>query len=211
MTIKVINAGFGRTGTMSIKLALEQLGFGPCHHMEEVFKNPEQLPFWQRAADGESVDWSEIFQGYNSAVDWPSAHYWEQLAAYYPQAKVLLSIRSAESWWESYSDTIKALIAIRDEIPEEYPRAVAGMAEKIVNQQTFSGDPDNKALALAKFQQRMDDVKATIPADRLLIYQVSEGWQPLCQFLDVPVPNTEFPRSNAKEAFWEAFSGGVEN
>ena len=207
MSLSVINAGFGRTGTMSIKMALEKLGFGPCHHMEEVFKDPTQLPYWQKAAAGEQVNWDDVFQGYQSAVDWPSAHYWRELAEFYPDSKVLLSVRPAELWWESFSSTIKKLLEIKDEIPEEYPRSIITMADKIITQQTFNGSCENKDLVLAAFQKRIDEVKEVIPANRLLIFQVTEGWEPLCDFLNVPVPEGDFPRSNTKVEFWDVFGG----
>lgn len=207
MSLSVINAGFGRTGTMSIKIALEKLGFGPCHHMEEVFKNPTQLPYWQKAANGEVMDWDEVFQDYSSAVDWPSGHYWRELAEFYPESKVLLSVRPAEHWWSSYSETIKKLLEIRDEIPDEYPRSILNMADQIITQQTFNGSAAHNDQVLAAYQKRIDEVKAAIPADRLLIFQVSEGWAPLCEFLKVPIPEADFPRSNAKVEFWDIFGG----
>ena len=207
MSLSVINAGFGRTGTMSIKMALEKLGLGPCHHMEEVFNDSAQLPYWQKAAAGEQVNWDDVFQGYQSAVDWPSAHYWRELAEFYPDSKVLLSVRPAELWWESFSCTIKKLLEIKDEIPEEYPRSIINMADKIITQQTFNGSCENKDLVLAEFQKRIDEVKEVIPANRLLIFQVTEGWEPLCDFLNVPVPEEDFPRSNAKVEFWDVFGG----
>lgn len=207
MSLSVINAGFGRTGTMSIKIALEKLGFGPCHHMEEVFKNPAQLPYWQKAANGEVMDWDEVFKGYSSAVDWPSGHYWRALAEFYPESKVLLSVRPAEHWWSSYSETIKKLLEIRNEIPDEHPRSILNMADQIITQQTFNGSAEHKDHVLAAYQKRIDEVKAAIPADRLLIFQVSEGWAPLCEFLKAPIPETDFPRSNAKVEFWDIFGG----
>lgn len=208
MALSVIGAGFGRTGTMSIKMALEHLGLGPCHHMEEVFGNPAQLPNWLAAAKGQQVDWDDVFTGYGSAVDWPSAHYWRELAEVYPNSKILLSVRPAERWWESFSGTIKKILEIRDTIPEEYPRSVANMGYKIIAEQTFSNAMDDKAKVLSAFQKRIEDVKQAIPAERLLIFDVSEGWAPLCKFLNLPVPDGEFPRSNSKGEFWEDFGGG---
>lgn len=208
MSLSVIGAGFGRTGTMSLKKALEQLGFWPCHHMEEVFKNPWQLPFWERAAKGKTVDWDEIFQGYGASVDWPSAHYWKELAAFYPNSRVVLSVRPPELWWDSFSATIKRLLEIREQIPDHYPRAVIEMADQIVREQTFGGSLE-KDRVLTAFQNRIDEVKRTIPAERLLIFEVTQGWQPLCEFLNVPVPEEDFPRTNAKLEFWDVFSGGV--
>lgn len=209
MSLAVIGAGFGRPGTMSLKKALEQLGFGPCHHMEEVFKNPEQLSFWQRASRGEAVDWNEVFAGYGASVDWPSAHYWKQLAAFYPDARVVLGIRPPEVWWDSFSGTIKQLLEMKDEIPDEYPAAVINMADRIVREQTFGGSLDRDSV-LAAFQRRIDDVRQAIAPERLLIFEVAQGWSPLCEFLGVPVPLGDFPRTNAKVEFWDVFSGGAE-
>lgn len=209
MTLSVINAGFGRTGTMSIKMALEELGLGPCHHMEAVFSDSSQLPSWQKVVDGGSAKWGEVFRGYNTAVDWPSAHYWKELADFYPESKVLLSIRSPESWWESYSSTIKKLLERVDEIPEEYPRSVIKMANKIINEQTFGGFFNNKEHVLSAFNKRIVDVKQVIPDHRLLVFEVTEGWSPLCEFLGVPIPESDFPHSNSKVEFWDVFGKGM--
>ncbi|TDI66377.1 MAG: sulfotransferase family protein [Bacteroidetes bacterium] len=210
MALSVIGAGFGRTGTMSIKMALEQLGLGPCHHMEEVFADPAQLPNWLAAANGQQVDWDDVFIGYNSTVDWPSAHYWRDLADVYPKSKILLSVRSADRWLESFSGTIKKILEIRNTIPDEYPRSVIDMAYKIIAEQTFGGAMNDKAVVLSEYQKRIDDVKQAIPADRLLIFDVTEGWAPLCEFLNLPIPDGDFPRSNSRNEFWEVFGGGSE-
>jgi hypothetical protein len=210
MPLSVIGAGFGRTGTMSIKMALEQLGLGPCHHMEEVFANPAQLPHWLAAADGQKVDWDEVFIGYNSTIDWPSAHYWRDLANVYPDSKILLSVRSTNRWWESFSGTIKTILQNKDSIPDEHPRSVINMAYKIIVEQTFGGALNDKAVVLSEYQKRIDDVKQAIPADRLLIFDVTEGWAPLCEFLNLPIPDGDFPRSNSRDEFWEVFGGGSE-
>jgi hypothetical protein len=109
MGLKVIGSGFGRTGTMSLKRALEQLAFGPCHHMEEILAHPEQVPHWQAVVAGQAVNWDEVFAGYRSQVDWPGAHVWQELAAAYPQAKVIHTVRPEEQWWKSFSQTIGTL------------------------------------------------------------------------------------------------------
>ena len=111
MALSVIGAGFGRTGTESMKLALEALGLGPCHHMKEGLPNPEQISLWRAVARGEPADWDQIFEGYRSAVDWPAAHYWRELAAHYPDAKVVLTVRSPESWYASMENTILKVIS----------------------------------------------------------------------------------------------------
>lgn len=210
MALSVIGAGFGRTGTMSLKMALEQLGLGPCHHMEEVFQNPGQLPHWQAAAAGDSVDWDVVLDGYVSAVDWPSAHYWRQIADRYPAAKVVLSARPAEKWWESYSRTIRKILAGRASIEDPYVRDIAEMANSIITEQTFGGASAGKEACIAAYRKRVDDVVSAVPADRLLVFDVTEGWEPLCGFLGRSVPAGDFPRSNSVEEFWRAFGGGEE-
>jgi len=128
VALSVIGAGFGRTGTMSIRMALEQLGCGRCHHMEAVFTTPSQLPYWEAAARGEKMDWDKVFDGFGCTVDWPSAHYWRELAAYYPDAAVVLRVRPFERWWRSYSGTIAKVLEMQQAIEDPYIRNVAAMA-----------------------------------------------------------------------------------
>ena len=123
MPLSVIGAGFGRTGTMSLKLALDQLGFGPCYHMTEVFKNPKASGYWEAAADGKPIDWEEVFAGYRSTVDWPGATFYKQLADAYPEAKVILTERDAEAWFESTQATIFSL-HFRDDTQDPWQRMV---------------------------------------------------------------------------------------
>ena len=207
MALQVIGAGLGRTGTMTLKTALEQLGFGPCHHMIEVFAHPEQAAFWRRAAGGEAVDWDEGFKGYNSSVDWPSAHFYKQTAAHWPEAKVILSRRDPKRWYESMTETI--LKAMRERAfgggeggggsgSKEHPMR---FAEMIVKDQTFHGD-FSEANVIAAFERHNAEVIATIPPERLLVFEAAQGWGPLCAFLGVPVPETDFPRTNSREEFW---------
>ncbi len=207
MALSVIGAGFGRTGTASLKIALEQLGFGPCHHMEEVLKHPAQLPYWQDAAARRAVDWEAAFAGYSSAVDWPSAHYWRELAAFYPAAKVILTRRPEEAWWNSFSQTIKVVIDQRATIPAPHVRACMEMGAEVVEGQTFGGSMD-KVSALSAYHRRTEEVRAAIPAGRLLVFDVAQGWGPLCRFLGVAEPAGAFPRTNSVDAFWQAVRGG---
>ena len=201
MSLDVVGAGFGRTGTLSLKRALEQLGFGPCHHMEEVQAHPETMDFWRRAAEGEKVDWEEIYKDYRATVDWPGCHFYKQLAGTYPDAKVLLSVRPPEKWLASMKDTIlKLLIEFRPNMPEEVRKQLR-FIELILDEQTFHGDFSDESV-LAAFNRHVATVKREIPAERLLVFDVAEGWEPLCKFLDVPVPATPFPRSNSREEFW---------
>ena len=204
MSLSVIGSGFGRTGTMSLKIALEHLGFGPCHHMEEVMDHPGQLRHWRSAAKGEPVAWEEVYAGYQSTVDWPGAHYWHELAEEYPDAKIIHTIRPAEKWWASYSKTIAVVLSEAGSGDVEHRmEIIPQMAHAIIAEQTFGAECDDKVAAIKAFEKRTQDVKAAIAADRLLVFDVSEGWEPLCSFLAVPVPEQPFPRSNDPDAFWE--------
>ncbi len=201
MTLKVVGAGFGRTGTNSLKLALEQLGFGPCHHMFEVRDHPEQVPFWQEAARGGTTDWDAVFADYNACVDWPSAHYWREIASHYPDAKVLLSVRPAEAWFKSIHATIYQSMMQRDKEPPGINRDRREMAYEIVVRQTFGGRLEDKAHAIGVYEAHIAEVQRAIAPERLLTYDVAEGWDPLCAHLGVPVPDTPFPRTNSTEEF----------
>ncbi len=203
MTLKVFGAGWGRTGTMSLKLALEQLGLGPCHHMGEVMGNPEQMEQWAKVANNAPFDWNEVFAGFHSACDWPSSHYWRELAEFYPESKVVLSVRPFEEWWNSYSKTIMlGMVAV--EAGDENPmlRYLYDMSAPMF-MKTFGGkfdDKDKFAAAHSAYEGLVRDYFADAP-DRLLVFNVKQGWEPLCAFLDVPVPDGEFPRTNNTEEF----------
>jgi hypothetical protein len=205
MTLRVIGAGVGRTGTYSLKLALNQLGFGPCHHMEEVLHNqPVQVPLWAAAVNGQP-DWEAVFKGYESAVDWPTAGFFRELSAAYPSARFVLTHRSPESWVQSFSATIYKLMAQEDGVPPEM-QAWLEMGIGVITRTGFPIGLDTAGLMRA-FIAHTDAVKAAIPADRLLVYQVKEGWGPLCAFLEVPVPADPFPRTNDRGEFWDRVSG----
>ena len=209
MALSVIGAGFGRTGTLSVSLALEQLGFGPCYHMDNVFRSAAELAKWQPIAAGDAPDWDQVFNGFVSTVDWPGTTYWKELASAFPGAKILLTVRPAESWWASFSQTIRKLIQKRESFDDVHKRGVLGYANKIIAEQTFGGDMDDKAAVIQVYEQRIDDVKNTVPADRLLVFDVRDGWDPLCHFLGVPVPQANFPNTNNAEDFWQHFGSGL--
>ncbi|MEX0840390.1 MAG: sulfotransferase family protein [Parvibaculum sp.] len=199
MSLSVIGAGFGRTGTLSLKLALEQLGFVHCHHMMEVFGNPDQAPVWHAAARGEKVDWDKLLEGYRASVDWPSCYFWRELAAHYPDAKVILSTRDPQRWYKSISQTIFRVMA--DEPPGQGPgRDTLDMAKYVVREKTFGGCTD-EAHVLDVLARHEAEVKRTIAPSRLLVFDVAEGWEPLCRFLGVAVPEGPFPRTNSTEEF----------
>jgi hypothetical protein len=208
MTLQVIGAGFGRTGTNSLKLALEELGFGPCHHMFELRDHPQQLGFWQAAARGETPNWDQVFEGYKSQVDWPGARYWRELAAHFPDAKVILSVRPEESWFKSVMATIYPAMAAHQSHESADRRARSQMAFETIVQQTFDGRMDDRDHAIAVFRRHIEDVQNSIPPERLLTYRAGEGWEPLCRFLGVAVPGTPFPRANTTEAFQAKVAGG---
>jgi hypothetical protein len=205
MAINIIGVGVGRTGTFSLRLALNQLGKGPCHHMEEVVKNMDaQLPLWSEAVEG-NANWSAIYEGYNSAVDWPTAGFYRELVKEYPTAKFILTERSPESWAESFGSTIYTLIEARDKAPEKMHDWL-DMVNKVLTKTGFPDGMDKDAL-INGFIAHGKAVREAIPAEQLLVFQVKEGWEPLCNFLDVPVPTEAFPRTNNREEFWELVNG----
>jgi hypothetical protein len=204
--MQVIGAGFGRTGTMSLKGALEQLGFGPSFHMIDVARQPELLPQWQAAVEGEAVDWRQVFDGWESTVDWPACTFWEQIREQFPDAKVLLSVRDPESWYASCQKSIhaSAQAAAKGELEggsvEVSPEAMK-MINGIIWNGTFDGRFDDKAFAIDVYNRHNEDVKSKVPADKLLVYEIKQGWEPLCEFLEVPVPDTPMPHLNDATSF----------
>jgi len=193
MPLVVIGAGFGRTGTESMKLALETLGLGPCHHMKEVLADPERIALWRAIARGEPADWRAAFAGYNSAVDWPSAYFWRELADFYPDAKVILTVRSAESWHASMEKTIFTTLR------HSTDRDSVGL--RLIAERVFGGRIDDPAHAMAVYERNTREVQATVPPDRLLIHRIGDGWAPLCRFLGKPVPAIPYPHSNSAAEF----------
>ncbi|HWF01691.1 MAG TPA: sulfotransferase [Caulobacteraceae bacterium] len=193
MTLKLIGAGFGRTGTMSLKLALEQIGFGPCYHMMEVFPRPDAPQLWIDAADG-APDWPRIFDGFAASVDWPGASFWRELADFYPDAKVLLTVRDPEAWYASTQATIFADRARSGETPFER------MIMKVVGHLFPTGLHD-KDHVIGVFERHNAAVQSAFGPDRLLTYEVSQGWKPLCDFLGVAVPDTPMPKTNTTDEF----------
>lgn len=212
MTIKVIGAGFGRTGTLSLKAALEEVGFGKCYHMVELLKNPSDVKFWEDASNGKTVNWDALFNNYQAIVDFPGYRYYRQLMQRYPDAKVLLSIRDPDSWYESTLNTIykakptgwqKLKIALSLPFSQRLQHLIRvfRMADKDVWLKDFQGKFEDKQYAIGIFNQHIEEVKRIVPSERLLVYQVKEGWEPLCHFLDVPVPEKPFPHLNERTTF----------
>lgn len=205
MTLQIIGSGFGRTGTTSLKEALETLGFGPCHHAVEVLAQPWQIPLWRGALAGQPVDWRKVLGSYRSQIDWPGAHFWRELAAAYPAARVIHSVRPAEAWWKSYSATIgKHLAGRRDGLLPVELQPWFDDLDDMIGRQTFGSTVLDKDAAIAAYLRRTEDVRAAVPPARLLVFDVAEGWQPLCSFLGVAVPDRPFPQLNSTAQFWES-------
>ena len=202
MTLEVIGAGLGRTGTLTLKTALEMLGFGPCHHMLEVLANPAQVPFWNRAADGEAVEWEDVFGSYRATVDWPGAQFYAQLAKRYPDAKVILSLRDPVRWYESMRETIlesMGQMGLAGSVPDDHPMRFSGI---IIAQNTFNFD-FSQANVIAAFERHNAEVRRSIAPERVLVLEAAHGWEPLCAFLGVEVPGEPFPQVNSREEFRE--------
>jgi hypothetical protein len=208
MELKVIGLGLGRTGTYSLKTALEELQLGPCHHMERVAQNmPVQLPLWNDVLDN-PTNFKAVYKGMQSAVDWPTAAFYRELYTNYPDAKFILTHRSKESWAESFGSTIYKLITDRKNTPTPIQEWL-NMVVRVIEKSGFSMGLDYEALA-ERYEAHNKAVRNLIPADQLLVYQVKEGWQPLCKFLNVEIPTTEFPRTNNREEFWDLVKGVTE-
>lgn len=173
--------------------ALTLLGFGPCHHMYEVINNPVQKPLWRNMVAGGPRDWQSLFDGYTACMDWPSAAYWRELIQVYPAAKVILTWRSAESWWESFSQTILKAIASNPD-----PDSVAKV---LIAGQIFGGRMAERDHAMALYRAHVEAVLAEVPADRLLVHRLGDGWEPLCAHLGVAVPDLPYPHGNSATEF----------
>jgi hypothetical protein len=211
--VKLIGAGFGRTGTASLKAALEELGFGPCYHMTEVFANPEHADFWRAAWRGEPVDWDGVLGSYEATVDWPACTFYAELMERHPDAKVLLSVRAPEKWYESTRNTIYELGRISTGSPLSrlgfaflsllvfgtFRTGQGPMTEEIIWQGTFDGKFEDKHHAIEVFNRHNEEVRRCVPKEQLLVYEVKEGWGPLCAFLGVEEPDKPFPHLNDAE------------
>jgi hypothetical protein len=219
--LRLIGAGLPRTATTTQLFALEQLEHGPCYHMRDLLADLERgLPLWERAAEG-SPDWERIFGEVRSAVDWPSARYYRDLMEYYPDAKVLLSVRDSEEWVRSMRQTVWGvfhgetvlhhLCEARAAIDPLWERFMALMRHMTWDEQTgvLAGDTFSDAGLAASMERWNESVKRTVPADRLLVWNPNDGWGPLCEFLEMEVPGEELPRLNTSQSFREGMVGGA--
>jgi Sulfotransferase domain len=196
MELLVVGAGVGRTGTHSLKLALEQLLDAPCHHMLEIISDPSQRPRWTDAIEGRPVDWSAMLAPYRATIDWPSSAFWRELAAANPNALVLLSVRDPEAWYRSASSTV---FATYDNEPAEL-RPWLDTFRKLLRER-FCDRFDDPAAMMDAFVRHNDSVRAEVAPDRLLEWTPSDGWEPICDRLGLPVPTEPFPVTNSTEEF----------
>jgi hypothetical protein len=209
--IDVIGAGWGRTGTESLKAALEILGFGRCYHMFELLKTPRQVVHFEKLARGERPDYDDLFRGYRSAVDFPAAFYYRELLAEYPDAKVILTVRDPDAWYASASKTILRdfptfALALAKFLGVFSPRLrmlprLADYVRGSLFEGLLEGNAKDATWTKARFVAWNEEVVRTVPAEKLLVYQVQSGWGPLCAFLGVPTPDVPFPRSNDSASF----------
>lgn len=199
LSMKVIGVGYGRTGTLSLQLALEQLGFAPCYHMQTIVKRPRHLWAWSKIGRGEPADWHNLLHDYQAAVDFPISLYYRELLDVYPDAKFVLTVRDADSWYESTLETIYQTIKLTW-LPKVNP--VLGlfirMVTDIVWDGVFNGRFEDRPRAIRIFKEHNATVPQIIPPGRLLVFSVKEGWGPLCAFLNVPVPDAPFPHANSR-------------
>jgi hypothetical protein len=209
--MRVIGAGFGRTGTTSLKAALEKLGFGPSYTLGEVFRNPEHVYVWEAASSGPAgtvVDWERFLAGYGVAVDWPACSFYEELMEAFPEAPVILTVRDPAQWYESTRSTIYGLRMLTEgPLPLRAAFALSGpfvpgpagavrLAESLVWEGIFEGCFEDRDYAMEVFERHNEAVRLRVPPERLLVFDVREGWEPLCDFLGVEAPNEPFPHLN---------------
>lgn len=194
--MKIIGAGFGRTGTVSLKQAFEHLGY-PCYHMQEVMKAYDRghVEQWEAALRGDDVDWHALFAGYEATVDFPACVFYRELMAAFPDALVVLSVRDPERWWNSYSKLVGLVSKATWFNFVPMFRKFSAMNLHLVDY-VFAGSLE-KDDSIARYLRHIEEVKATVPGERLLVYSVTEGWEPLCRFLGHPVPDRRFPHANA--------------
>ena len=196
MALQIVGAGVGRTGTHSLKIALEQLLGGTCHHMIEIFERPDQVEGFTRAIDGEPVDWSALLADFTAMVDFPGSLFWREIAAANPDAPILLSSRPSEDWYRSASNTI--FLAF-DKVPPELAPWMQAVRRGLHDR--FSDDFENKDAMLAAYEKHNAEVRAEVPDDRLIDWTPSDGWGPICAALDLPVPAEPFPVTNTTSEF----------
>lgn len=215
MAIKVIGVGLPRTGTASLKVALDVLGFDRCYHMEGVFNKPEDVKYWHEIYENGTTDYDTLFEGFQSSVDFPGCLVYKNLLEKYPDAKLVLTSRDAEDWYESAANTVHSVT------PQTFPQKWAmfkkmirsarfrklakcfRLVEKYLWKGLFEGKFKDRAFTIAKYNAYIGEIRAAVPTEQLLEFSIADGWEPLCKFLDVPVPDQPFPHKNKRKDFQE--------
>lgn len=201
MALEVIGAGLGRTGTNSLKLALEELLGGRCYHMLELMQRPQDEPAWESAVEGRAVDWDGLMHEYVAAVDWPACAFWRELYAANPEAVVLLSSRdSAQAWWASMERTIIPVLSRAPPAGDPELGRHRVMVREMMRTR-FTPDWHDRDGAMAAYERHLADVRLAVPAERLIDWRVGDGWGPICAGLNLPVPQTPFPHENRTADF----------
>lgn len=203
--LNVLGLGYPRTGTMSLKHALEILGFGPCYHMIEVFDRPQDIDLWYSALD-DVRPWDELFDGFQATADAPGCYFWRQLIEQYPTARCILTIRDSNSWYDSFVSTVYQAVTHPERAPDDQHRRVQHLADKLILKTMLQGQSTSREAAIALYEQHNESIQQAIPPEQLLIFDVSQGWPPLCRFLEVPEPSVEFPKANSRAEFRERFA-----
>jgi hypothetical protein len=200
MTLRVVGAGLGRTGTTSLKAALEFLLKAPCYHMDEVYDHPEHVEVWRSALRGDTAGLGAVMQGYAATVDWPAGAFWRELNSLFPDALVVLTVReSAEAWWRSANTTI--LEKNRQLASPDDPLAVtSGMIAEMMSLR-FTPDWSDQESAMAAYERHNASVRQGVASGHLLEWKPDDGWEPLCVRLGLPVPETAFPHKNSAKEF----------
>lgn len=203
--LKVIGAGWGRTGTTSTLGALEELGFGPCYTFFTIMSaRQDHFARWMDIYAGRPADWPALFEGFNSVVDWPACDFYADILSVWPQAKIILNVRDPHAWYKSMQNTIyMAYRMLKNAGDAAASNPLPRLLDVMLWQRTFHGRFDDEDYAIAAFERHIDRVKQSVPAHKLLVFDVKEGWEPLCAFLDVPVPDRPFPHLNDTTAFQE--------
>jgi hypothetical protein len=196
--LRVVGAGVGRTGTHSLKVALEQLLGGTCHHMIEVFSHPEEIPLWTAAINGEEIDWDALMEPYAAQVDWPGASFWPELSKANPDALVILSVRDPEGWYTSCTNTIFGGLRTMADGGDEWMSAMLRLFGD-----RFSNDIENGDVMMEAFERHNEAVRHAIPSERLLEWSTADGWGPICERLGAPIPSEPFPVTNTTTEFRE--------
>ncbi|HSX28776.1 MAG TPA: sulfotransferase [Candidatus Saccharimonadales bacterium] len=189
--LKIIGAGMWRTGTVSLKSALETLTEQPSHHMTELLIHPQQVNEWLSVVNGMRPNWDYLLHDYGSTLDWPSLAFWNDLQQTYPDALVLLSTRDPEEWWQSVSATVLKSAPTRETARSPWELLVVALFENY-----FVGRLPTKRQAIQAYNEHNDLVRRTVAPNRLIEWTPSDGWTPLCRALDKPIPDRPFPHLN---------------